>query len=627
MCGICGIFALDPSREVSEDLLREMNSSLVRRGPDDEGYYAERHIGLAMRRLSVIDLSGGSQPICNEDKTLWIVFNGEIYNFRDLRKELVSRGHQLRTASDTEVIVHLYEDYGENCVELLNGMFAFAIWDSRQRKLVLARDRMGIKPLFYGITSDNTFYFASEIKALLRTPLDRSPDFQAIYDYLSLMYVPTPSTAYRNIRKAPPASLVVCSMEGIQLRKYWDVPVPNQDVAYDPKRDYESEVINLIQESVSRQMVSDVPIGAFLSGGLDSTTIAAIMVKNLNARLKTFTIGFDQKSYDESADARLVAETLGCDHTEEIVSPNMVDSIPELLDHFDEPFADYSAIPTHLVSKLAVSRVKVTLTGDGGDEIFAGYPTHVAYKISRIFKLLPSWFKTGVINPIIFALPTSMERISFDYKAKRFITGADLPFDRGHYWWKVIFNEEDKKELLTDDFLKTGFNDSYDVFARYFAMVKGAHPLNQLLYVDAKTFLLDDNLVKVDRMTMYNSLEARVPLLDHELVEKVAMMPPQIKTRLLQTKVLLRRAVRRLLPAQIRKGKKKGFTPPLPYWIKEDLRPLITEYFCPSKVKETGILNAPYCSRLLNDHLTGKRDNNRQIWTLLALMRWLEKNR
>lgn len=618
---------MDPSREVSEGLLREMNSSLVRRGPDDEGYYAERHVGLAMRRLSIIDLSGGSQPICNEDKTLWIVFNGEIYNFRDLRKKLVLRGHQFRTASDTEVIVHLYEEYGENCVDLLNGMFAFAIWDSRKRKLVLARDRMGIKPLFYGITSDNTLYFASEIKALLRTPLDRSPDYQAIYDYLSLMYVPTPSTAYRHIRKAPPASLVVCSLEGVKLRKYWDIPVPNQDVAHHPKRDYESEVINLIQDSVSRQMVSDVPIGAFLSGGLDSTTIAAVMVKNLNARLKTFTIGFDQKSYDESADARLVAETLGCDHTEEIVSPGMVDSIPELLDHFDEPFADYSAIPTHLVSKLAVSQVKVTLTGDGGDEIFAGYPTHVAYKISRIFKMLPSWFKTGVINPIIFALPTSMERISFDYKAKRFVTGADLPFDRGHYWWKVIFNEEDKKELLTNDFLKTGLNDSYDVFARYFAMVKGAHPLNQLLYVDAKTFLLDDNLVKVDRMTMYNSLEARVPLLDHELVEKVAMMPPQIKTRLLQTKVLLRRAVRRLLPAQIRKGKKKGFTPPLPYWIREDLRPLIEEYFSPSKIKETGILNAPYCARLLNDHITGKRDNNRQIWTVLALMRWLEKNR
>ena len=627
MCGICGIFALDPSREVSDDLLLKMNSALVRRGPDDEGRYVDGQIGLAMRRLSIIDLSGGSQPICNEDKTLWIVFNGEIYNFRELRKKLVSQGHSFRTASDTEVIIHLYEDYGENCVDFLNGMFAFALWDSRKRQLVLARDRMGIKPLFYGMAPDKTFYFASEIKALLRTPLDRSPDHQAIYDYLSLMYVPTPSTAYKHIRKAPPASMIVCSSEGMKIRSYWDVPAPSRDVPYDPKRNYESEVIDLIEDSVSRQMVSDVPIGAFLSGGLDSTTIAAVMVKNLKARLKTFTIGFDRKSYDESADARLVAETLGCDHTEEIVSPNMVDSIPDLLDHFDEPFADYSAIPTHLVSKLAVSSVKVTLTGDGGDEIFAGYPTHVAYKISRIFKLLPSWFKNGVINPLIFALPTSMERISFDYMAKRFVTGADLSFDRGHYWWKVIFNEDDKKELLTQDFLDEGFSDSFDVFARHFAMVKGAHPLNQLLYVDAKTFLLDDNLVKVDRMTMYNSLEARVPLLDHELVEKVSVMPPQIKTRLLQTKVLLRRAVRKLLPAQIRKGKKRGFTPPLPYWIREDLRPLVEEYFSASRIRETGFLNAPYCSRLLDDHISGKRDNNRQIWTLLALMRWLEKNR
>ncbi len=627
MCGICGIFSLDASRKVSEELLGRMNSSLVRRGPDDEGFYVDGQIGLAMRRLSIIDLSGGSQPICNEDKTLWIVFNGEIYNFLDLRRELVLRGHQFRTFSDTEVIVHLYEELGENCVDRLNGMFAFALWDSRNRRLTLARDRMGIKPLFYGITQDNTLYFASEIKSLLNAPLDRSPDYQALYDYLSLMYVPTPSTAYRHIKKAPPASLTLCSSDGIKIKNYWDIPFPDKNSPYDSNRNYEAEVIDLVEQSVSRQMISDVPIGAFLSGGLDSTTIAAVMVKNLNAKLKTFTIGFDKKSYDESADARLVAETLGCDHTEQTVSGSFIDCIPDILDYFDEPFADYSAIPTHLVSKLAVSRVKVALTGDGGDEVFAGYPTHVAYKMSRLFRMLPSWFKAGIINPLVFALPTSMDRISFDYKAKRFVTGVDLPFDRGHYWWKVIFNEEEKRNLLTGDFLETGFQDSYETFARHFCAVKDAHPLNQLLYVDAKTFLLDDNLVKVDRMTMYNSLEARVPLLDHELVEKVAMMPPGIKTRLLQTKRLLRRAVKKLLPAQIRKGKKRGFTPPLPYWIREELKPFVSEYFSTDKIKDTGILNAAYCQKLLQDHLAGKRDNNRQIWTVLALVRWFEKNR
>lgn len=603
-----------------------MNSSLERRGPDDEGYYVSDHIGLAMRRLSIIDLDGGAQPVSNEDGKLWIVFNGEIYNFRELRKELIGLGHRFRTESDTEVIIHLYEEMGENCVDRLNGMFAFGLWDSREKRLLLARDRLGIKPLFYSITQDGILYFGSEIKSLLKTPIDRSPDYQALYDYLSLMYVPTPSTAFKNIRKTPPASVTVCSSRGINIRSYWDIPIPDISAAYDLKRDYETEVIGLIERSVSRQMVSDVPIGAFLSGGLDSTTIAAIMTRNLKSKLKTFTIGFDRKTYDESDEARLVASTLGCEHTEQMITPDMVESIPALLDYFDEPFADYSAIPTFLVSRLAVSSVKVTLTGDGGDEIFAGYPTHVAYKISKIFRSLPQWLKTRLINPLVFSLPASMERISFDYKAKRFVTGADLPFDRGHYWWKVIFNEDQKKELLTPDFIGSGLQDSFHTFERHFKKARHAHPLNQLLYVDAKTFLLDDNLVKVDRMTMANSLEARVPLLDHELVEKVAMMPPYVKTRLLQTKRLLRRAVSKLLPPKIRKGKKKGFTPPLPHWIRDELKPLITNYFSRQRIKETGILNPLYCENLLQDHLSGKRDNNREIWTVLALLRWLENN-
>lgn len=627
MCGICGIYSPKATPKVSEELLRRMNSSLERRGPDDEGYFVSDLIGLAMRRLSIIDLTGGAQPLFNEDKSIWIVFNGEIYNFMELRRELVSLGHQFRTASDTEVIVHLYEEMGERCVDRLNGMFAFGLWDSRNSKLVLARDRLGIKPLFYSAGSDNVIYFGSEIKALLRAPIDRAPDYQALYDYLSLMYVPTPSTAFRDIRKLPPASLLICSPDGIKIKSYWDIPVPEASASEDRNRDYEHEVIDLIEESVSRQMISDVPIGAFLSGGLDSTTIAAIMVKNLKAKLKTFTIGFDRKSYDESADARLVAQTLGCDHTEQMVSPDMVESIPELLDYFDEPFADYSAIPTFLVSRLAVSKVKVTLTGDGGDEVFAGYPTHVAYKLSAIFRSFPAWLKNGLIKPLVFALPASMERISFDYKAKRFVTGADLDFERGHYWWKVIFNEEEKKLLLSHDFMKSGFSDSYEVLGRHFAKVRNGHPLNQLLYVDAKTFLLDDNLVKVDRMTMINSLEARVPLLDHELVEKVAMMPPRVKTRLLETKILLRKAVRNLLPAKIRKGKKKGFTPPLPHWIRGELKPLAMEYFSGHKLRDTGILNPAYCKKILDEHLSGMRDNNRQIWTILALVRWFEKHK
>ena len=341
-------------------------------------------------------------------------------------------------------------------------------------------------------------------------------------------------------------------------------------------------------------MIADVPVGALLSGGLDSTTITAIMARKLNIPVRTFTMGFDRPSYDESPEARMVAQTLGTDHLEEIVDPGMIESIPDLVGSFDEPFADYSAIPTYLVSKMASRHVKVVLTGDGGDEVFAGYPTHVAYKIARIFSMIPAVIRRLAINPLVMALPTSMERISFDYKAKRFVTGADLPLDRGHYWWKVIFNEHEKQRLCTRDFLAPGYRDSFEVFGHYFRKAARAHPLNQLLYVDAKTFLLDDNLTKVDRMTMAHSLEARVPFLDHELVERVAVMPAGSKVRGLQTKRLLREASREILPPSIRKGKKKGFTPPLPFWITNELSGLISDYFSESRLRATGILDPAY---------------------------------
>jgi asparagine synthase (glutamine-hydrolysing) len=312
---------------------------------------------------------------------------------------------------------------------------------------------------------------------------------------------------------------------------------------------------------------------------------------------------------------------------EETVHPGMIGSIPQLLQRFDEPFGDYSAIPTFLVSQIAASHVKVVLTGDGGDEVFAGYPTHVAYKVAQLFRKVPRSIRERVITPLVMALPTSLERISFDYKAKRFVTGADLPLDRGHYWWKVIFSEEEKNRLLTTDFLNVGLRDSFSTFEHYFQVARKAHPLNQLLYVDAKTFLLDDDLTKVDRMTMAHSLEARVPLLDHELLEHVALISPEIKTRWLQTKRLLRAAVRNLLPRAIRKGKKKGFTPPLPFWIRDELKEFVLDSLSEQRLRATGLLNAPYCRRLLDEHFQGKKDNNRQIWTLLALVCWLENNR
>jgi asparagine synthase (glutamine-hydrolysing) len=627
MCGICGIFSFEPSSPPDRQLLERMNRTMTHRGPDDEGYVISGTAGLAMRRLSIIDLESGKQPICNEDGSLWIVFNGEIYNYAELRAELISRGHSFRTHSDTEVIVHLYEEMGPDCVRRLSGMFGFAIWDSGKQRLVLARDRLGIKPLFYADLPGKSLIFGSEIKAILAAGVSRTPDYQALYDYVSLMYVPTPATAFAAIKKLPPASVMVCSAEGVRISTYWDIPLPQQGHEEPPGKDYEEEILHLIEASIRRHMIADVPVGALLSGGLDSTTVSAIMAQRLNVPLRTFTVGFDRKSYDETAEAALVAATLGTEHLQQTVQPNMVESIPELLNFFDEPFADYSAIPTFLVSKLASSYVKVVLTGDGGDEVFAGYPTHVAYRVSRLFAMLPRLVRERLITPLVMALPTSMERISLDYMAKRFVTGAHLPLEQGHYWWKVIFNEDEKQRLFSPEFLRMGFRDTFGVFDEHFQRAGHADPLNRLLYVDAKTFLLDDNLTKVDRMTMANSLEARVPLLDHELVERVAMLPPKVKSRGLQTKRLLRRAVRGMLPPAIRKGKKKGFTPPLPFWIRGELRGLVLDYFQEDRLRATGLLNYRYCQGLLQEHLQGTRDNNRQIWTILALVCWLEHHK
>ena len=603
-----------------------MNRTMVHRGPDDEGYHVSGPIGLAMRRLSIIDLESGEQPIANEDESIWIVFNGEIYNYPELRQELISKGHTLRTHSDTEVIVHLYEELGDDCVCRLNGMFGFALWDANRRRLLLGRDRLGIKPLFYSFQEGNRLVFGSEIKAVLAAGVSREPDYQALYDYVSLMYVPTPATSFKAIHKLPPACVLSCSAQGMEIRSYWDIPLPPQGSEEPVTPAFEEELLHLIEASVRRHMIADVPLGALLSGGLDSTTIAAVMARRVQAPLQTFTVGFDHKSYDEAPEAALVARTLGTNHLSKQIHPGMIASIPDLLCFFDEPFADYSAIPTFLVSQLAAQHVKVVLTGDGGDEVFAGYPTHVAHRVSRLYTMIPRWVREKLIAPVVMNLPVSMDRISFDYMAKRFVTGADLPLGQGHYWWKVIFNEQEKKQLFSHDFFVQPFEDTFRVFDRYFRIADHADPLNRLLYVDAKTFLLDDNLTKVDRMTMANSLEARVPFLDHELVERLAQIPPHVKSRGFETKRLLRRAVRGLLPPEIRKGKKKGFTPPLPYWIRDELRSFLVDVLSEDRVRSTGILNPAYCMQLLNDHLSGKKDNNRQIWTVVALLCWWERN-
>ncbi|MBL7200557.1 MAG: asparagine synthase (glutamine-hydrolyzing) [Anaerolineae bacterium] len=632
MCGICGQVLFDPEARVDPAELRRMTEAIIHRGPDSDGYYLEDTVGLGMRRLRIIDLETGEQPIANEDGSLWIVLNGEIYNYVELRPELEARGHVFRTRSDTETILHLYEDYGPECLEHLNGMYAFAIWDRRRRELFIARDRLGIKPLFYAVQPGRRLIFGSEIKSLLQTDISREPDYLGLHDYLSLFYVPTPRSAFKEIHKLPPGHWLRCRADGtVQIERYWDVPFPTEGTGprseRQPRAAYVEQIRHLLRESVRRQLRSDVPLGVFLSGGLDSTSVVAFMSELLDQPVRTFSIGFQEPSYNELPEARLVAQAFETEHHELVVEPDLIDLIPKIVLHFDEPFADYSAIPTYLVSQMARQEVTVVLSGDGGDELFAGYQTHYAYRVARLYRLLPRLLRDRVIAPLVKRLPTSTDRVSFDFMAKRFVTGAHLPFERGHYWWKVILNEDEKRGLYAADLFHQVQRDSYEVFAPYFDAVRGAHPLNQLLYVDTHTFLLDDGLVKVDRMSMAHSLEVRVPLLDHELVEYLAQVPPTLKSSGLNTKSLLRDVVRPLLPPTIVKGKKKGFTPPLPVWLKNDLRDFVQDTLSPARIRDMGLLRPEAVSQILDDHFAGRRDNNRPIWTILCFVLWHENLR
>ena len=615
-----------------------MTETIRHRGPDSDGYYVGENVGLGMRRLSIIDLETGTQPISNEDGSLWIVYNGEVYNYLELRAELVARGHVLRTRSDTETIVHLYEEHGPRCVEHLNGMFAFAIWDVKRRELFLARDRLGIKPLYYAVDSLCAL-FGSELKCLLAAGVSREPDYLALHDYLSLFYVPTPRSAYAAVRKLEPGHWLRVRSDGThEIRRYWDIPFPAKAPSprgtrreHGTREEHVEQIRHLLRESVRRQLRSDVPLGVFLSGGLDSTSVVACMSDLLDRPVRTFSIGFHEPSYNELPDARRVAQAFGTEHHEQVVEPDLEALIPKVVLQFDEPFADYSALPTYLVSQMARQEVTVALSGDGGDEVFAGYPTHYAYRVARLYRLLPRWVRDALIAPLVQRLPTSSKRISFDYMAKRFVTGAHLPFQQGHYWWKVILNEAEKAALYTDGFLEQLVSqagaeprDSFAAFAPHFHRVRNAHALNQLLYVDAKTFLLDDCLVKVDRMSMANSLEVRVPLLDHELVEYVARVAPRWKSSGFETKSLLRDVVRPLLPPTIVRGKKRGFTPPLPIWLKRELRDFVEDVLSPARLRAQGWFKPAVVRQIVDQHMRGERDNNRAIWTLLCLVLWYE---
>jgi len=626
MCGITGKVYYDQDRPVEQRTLRAMCQSLVHRGPDDDGFYLKGNIGLAMRRLSIIDLQTGKQPIHNEDRTIWIVCNGEIYNFPDLRHDLETKGHRFYTRTDTEVIVHLYEDQGLDFVQYLNGMFALALWDENQRQLVLARDRLGIKPLFYAQLPDR-FLFGSEMKAILADNLRPAIDLQALNQYLSLLYIPAPRTIHREIRKLEAGHVLIYQGGKSTIRRYWDLsPIQPMIIDRSEVADVQAGLRDLLKEAVRCRLVSDVPLGAFLSGGLDSSTVVALMRDSHNGPIKTFSIGFNDPSYNELPYARLVAQRFESDHTELTVTPNVADLVPKLVYHFDEPFADSSAVPTYYLSQLTRQHVTVALGGDGGDEVFAGYMTYQADKLARGYERLPSFLTRKLLPALVHRLPVSDSKVSFDFRARRFVDNAFLEPGRRHYAWKAFFDDAMKRAVLSEEVLGSleGSLDAYPVFQRHYDTVPHHGPLNRFLYMDTKAYLADDILVKVDRMSMAHSLEVRVPLLDHRVVEYMFRLPGHLKMPGLKLKRFLKKTMRDKLPRRILTRRKSGFNVPIPVWLKHELRPLVMEYLSPMRIKNQGVFNPETMRRIVTEHMAGVADYSRNIWAVLVFNLWYE---
>ena len=611
MCGICGIAstrgAVDPRG------LAAMSATLVQRGPDSDGAFVEGPVGLAARRLAIIDLATGDQPISNEDGRITVVQNGEIYNYRELRTDLERAGHRFSTSGDTEVLVHLYEEHGERFADRLRGMFAIALWDSERSRLVLARDRYGIKPLYYR-DADDELAFASELRALPRGEID----LDALDAFLAFNSVPGPLTIFREVRKLQPGHVLTWEAGRTELLRYArPAPVPADEVRGDDEAELVEELRARLRDSVRAHLVSDVPVGVLLSGGIDSAVLAALAAEELTEPLRTFSIGFEERTFDELGDARLVAERYGADHHELVLRPDAALLLPALADAFDEPFADSSALPTYLVSRLAAREVKVALSGEGGDELFGGYYTYAADLLAE-----RAGWTAKFLRPVVERLPSSNARVSFDYKAKRFVRAAHLPPLERHHGWKEIFSPEARAEL-------TGRSDAFDpvdLLRARFEETGEADLLARLQDVDLGTYLVDDLLVKTDRASMAHSLEARVPFLDSMVTNFALSLPTRHKVRGLRKKVLLRKAAEPLVPAELLRRRKRGFSIPAAAWLRGELEPFARETLSTDTLRRQGFFRPEVVTRLLDDHVAGREDLSRQLWGLLAFTLWHERH-
>jgi asparagine synthase (glutamine-hydrolysing) len=619
MCGIAGFvsrseFAGEQAAEASV-VLDRMCRIIAHRGPDDQGTLVTGAAALGMRRLSIIDLAGGRQPMSGCDPRITLVFNGEIYNYRELRRDLEARGHSFKTNSDTEAILHGYEEHGTACVEHLRGMFGIAIWDERTRSLFVARDRAGKKPLYYTLTPEGTLVFGSELKSLLQHPeVRREVSPEALDAYLSFGYVPDPLSIFKDVHKLPPGCHLTFADGRVTVRQYWDFPFEPEEGRTED--DWVEELRVLLDEAVRVRLVADVPLGAFLSGGVDSSAVVGLMARAGDRPVKTFSIGFREDSYDELKYARVAAERFGTEHHEFTVTPDVCAVVDELVWHFDEPFADSSALPTYMVSKMARDYVKVVLSGDGGDELFAGYTRYAVDQRRSGFARLPRVVREGLMQPLGRRLPHGA-------RGRNFIHNVALdPVDR--YVEEVsVFTRLNKPSLYTEEFRRRlGASDPAALFLEHAARARTGEPLDALLYLDAKTYLPGDILTKVDRMTMAVGLEARAPLLDHKLIEFVGRVPARFKMRGLETKHLFKRAVEGLVPDEILRRPKQGFGVPIQHWINSELRGRTRETLLDARATGRGYTDTSYVRLLLDEHERGRRDHATELWALFVLELW-----
>ena len=615
MCGICGTIYWEKSRTVRQDEIHQMTQLIHHRGPDDSGIYLDQNAGLGFRRLSIIDLTKGHQPLSNEDGTLWIVFNGEIYNHKVLRRDLIQRGHRFKTEADTEAIIHLYEEYGADCVQHLRGMFAFAIWDEKKRKLFCARDRFGIKPFYYHL-GKHGFIFGSEMKSIL-SQMEKPPTMALteLDHYLTYGYTSRTHTIYSEIEKLKPGHTMTISEDGqVRIEKYWEIE-------YTP--DYgrsEEEWCTLLQdklsESVASHMMSDVPLGAFLSGGIDSSAVVALMAKHSDRPVKTFSIGFKDDNFNELRYARDVAKQYGTEHHEKLIEPESVDLLAKLIASYDEPFADSSAIPTYLVSQFAREFVTVALSGDGGDELFAGYKQYLKFNRIKNYNPLPPSLNPAVWGSLHKLIPNGIKGKGLAYYLAK--PPQNLPA------YQSIWQTHERKQLYSK-----GLSEQLGTFqaekerVAYLRTSKSSDYIFNMQRLDLESYMVDDILMKVDRASMQNSLEVRVPILDHEFAELTFSIPSELKLKGLQKKYIFKKAMRPLLPESVLAHKKQGFNLPMKMWFKDDLNDFVQDHLLNSNSPIYDYFEKRYVSKIIHEHNNAMRDFHRKIWSLIFLDQWL----